>query len=697
MSCCYKLQTHLIYLARDSIVTVSPSSGPLLPSTQALPWFLNLQEKHNENFIFLESSTYSSHSEIPEVLEKGWEIRSFEIIPINLHYFELINSALYALLPILHSFASGSISVATMDRLSNEILSLIFNYLPQQQKLQCMLVSRLWARVLYSGPMLETVVISNGFMFDDPDQRLDSLIKNIQTNTTSGKKCKRLVLDGQFKSELDKVTLATLMPNLDFLFLSSCSSKALTNQIPPKFAYTKMQSDQLQNWRDNLKTIIELHYSTDIFALLKTGVFSHLTTLVLGPNYRFLFKRFPEISKILENTPALETLSVQQVYISVFDLEEIHKNTTHLVALVLIDCVWTLSDKIPTCIRPATTMRTLQMLDFSTSLGLPLYIAHYIIIKYINLNSISFTVNRNVDTPQMTTSNQLISSFAHIINGIGYNLTTFRYNASANISDALSILDQHNTVLKNLQVNIIGNEAIAKEIMLLDSYHSLNTLSLNQVPLIRLEQFRNFTNLKSLKIEFIESDKKLTIDLNISLAELPKSLEIVKLSNVDLSFSRKNRWYNSSIKKLQLVGVKATKNLPKYLSAHMPKLESLSLRDCEIATQFELPEHHLTFVEIVMPEKFTRWDGGWNMYALERVFSYVTHLKTTIGNTTRQYRHQKNIFSEKHPLFSEDICDIHDLSIRNTCKPTHFDENLRHIHFRCASVQTFYYNGYLIL
>jgi hypothetical protein len=580
-----------------------------------------------------------------------------------------------------------------MDSLSSEILILIFKYLHREQKVQCMLVSRLWYRILSTGVDIETIEMSSWPSRQLFDHRLESLTRRILTNSSSGLRCKRLIIDGSLCKELDKTTLAKLFPNLNFLFLSHERSVLSANQ---NLQIATTQFDQLQCWRENLITLIEESYTCSFFWFLSSGTFNRLKTLALSPSRVHFYKPFIILCKALKNAPTLEMLSVKGVHVDVTDLEELHNNAPSLASLILLDSPLRCNHGIPVNIKPAERMKTLKMIDSPILFNFSLNAFEYIISKYTNMQDFIFTVDEFYNGILKDDDGHLEAAFNHLIRRIGSSISTVQMKLPFKTPAVLDIISQRSIRLKNISMNTFGAMKPINKIISSDCFCHLHTLSLFQVPLLKFSKFKKLPQLKVLQLEFKKKrSSSIPIELNNAISQLPGELESLELVNVEVIVNPEQHWPKSSLRCLKLKNAQVAKELSDYLGHYFLKLDKLSLHYCHLKPSFELPHHHLSFVDlIILQTPKLKYLGLDSMKDDKRLF---THLLLTVGNKVSQYLHQREQRPGRLLLYNTVHHDIHDHPLSHTCKSSPFDPQLQCFHFKCANVQSFYYNGYLVI
>ncbi|KAI8887730.1 hypothetical protein K501DRAFT_268589 [Backusella circina FSU 941] len=581
-----------------------------------------------------------------------------------------------------------------MDHLSIELLTLIFIHLHREQKLRCMLVCRQWNHILNSGLDLETVTLSSSPSSKRFDVQYKLLIKRVLNEDSPGKKCKRLVLDHHSRVGFDKVTLARLFPNLKFLALLLMETKS--SHTTPQF--TKEQSKILEPWRNSLETLIERSYTKRLLDFLNTGVFTRLTTLVITPDTKVLYSHFSGLSHVLKNTPVLKNIHLHYHHIDLFDLQELHDNVPTLISLIMNTCRLTCSRGIPihTQQPPTTTLlRTLKLSALSSTLNSTPGIVDFFVSAYTHLWSLSLVIGEYDCANYRDTDTHLESFFTDIVTKVGRHLTELELKIPIKTPQIYSFLEKRDTRLKRLDINALLDKRVLVNMVSLAAIHHLETLSLVQVPPLCFSIFKRLGGLKVLQLAFKRKMMHwFPIELVEMLLHLPETLEILELTYVSIDVAPTADSYRSNLKYLKLTYTEITETASRYLPIYFSKLDSLVLYYCRTNGNLDFSNHCFSFVHIVYYERhYCHLETD----ELDRSRRISTHLKLTTGDKSKHYMYRKPLYNGINPRFNAEYCDVHDHALRNLGTPAPYDESLKYLHFKCDSVQSFYYNGYLLL
>jgi hypothetical protein len=580
-----------------------------------------------------------------------------------------------------------------MNHLSIEVLTLILVHLHREQKLQCMLVCRKWNHLIKSGLDLETVALSSSPSSTLFDIRYKRLLKKVLDDNSIGKKCKRLVLDHHSRIGFDKVTLAELFPNLTFLALLLIETKS-SNTTP---TFTEEQSRKLEAWRNGLKTLIERSYTKRLLDFLDTGVFKRLTTLVITPDTKVLYSHFSGLSKVLKNTPVLQTLHLNYHHIDLLDLEELHSNVPTLISLIMNTCRLTSSRGMQLNRQPSTLIRTLKLSTLSSTLSSTPEIVDFFSSVYTHLQSLSLIIGEYDSPHYRNTDAPLESFFTEFVTKIGRNLTELEFRIPIETPQVYSFLEKRATRLKRLDINVLLSKRVLYNMISLTSILHLETLSLVQVPPLCFGIFKKLCGLKVLQLAFKQKMINwFSIDLGEMQTQLPESLIKLDLAYINMDANPASKLRSSSIKRLKLTYAQITENASRLLSTCFDKLNSLVLCHCQMEDDLDFSNHSLSYVHIIYYERHY-CAGHLEAESLDRNKRISTHLKLTTGSMSKHYMYRKPLYNGINPRFNSEYCDIHDHALRNLGRPAPFDETLKYLHFKCESVHSFYYNGYLLL
>jgi hypothetical protein len=522
-----------------------------------------------------------------------------------------------------------------MDKLSIELVGIIFNHLNTKQKLKCKLVCKRWAHLLGFDLDLTTLVMPKWTPCHD-------LFEKKKADNSTFRNVKRLTMSGYY----DVATLVTLFPNLNFLYFPAASSSHKVT-IPGN---TKERI--FQQWQDHLETFIDFSCYDISFTLLDTGIFHKLTTLVLVSGRNHLFYE----SEKLKNAPNLTTLHLSGVTVS---LESLHTYLPLLRSIVLSTCVVTVEQAK---LLPARTMTKFQIIKYAGHYGFSFELSSYMVAKYPNLKEFAFKMHECGG--RGTNDAQWEGAFLFLIQHL--KLTSFKVWLPTSIPSIYEYGFAQSRVLKKLGANIFNEKQLVDKMIPLTR---LKSLSLIQVPhLDTFKTFNTFLHLKTLKLRFTSrlkiGGKKIPIDLAALINEIPM-VETLSLICVDLFLSEKPKL--SIMKRLKIKFSSIKSGLSNYLTSFFASLNTLILDRCIMDHHLEIPHHHLILAKIyVYKPLLVSTHGKMHPKVYIPRDSYINNMKT--------FR-RKTAFN------------VHDQSMYMTCMSFPLTEE-RGFHFACASVKT---------
>jgi hypothetical protein len=579
-----------------------------------------------------------------------------------------------------------------MNKLSTELLSLIFSHLHREQKIQCRLVCRSFANALRNGHDLETVVMSYWPSSDKYGKAFTKLVEHVRADPIAGKKCKRLVLDGQINILYRKQELGELFPNLNCLFLGTGGLIIIRDQRSPVPNNSVIGPDPLQYWRENLETLLIEYDASLHFDILGAGVFRNLTTIVLGAQNE---NRVMTLNHF-QNTPALKNLVIASYQICPHELEKLHENAPNLESLTLLHADLKPRHKYPQVNQPAKSLKKLIIKAQSVSFTIPRKLAEYIIQKYPNVQHFTLLLNENADQFVIGPNTNFEISLCHILTKLGPNLESVKSRLPFFSSNAMNTLTKCTGQVQELEMSACLGKTKLYKILSYAKDFNIQTLYLTQVPPFSPSVLKGIDGLKSLGLVFKDKPKaKESINFTALLRHLTPNIESLEIGNAAIIVNSKTV-NPSNIRTLVLKTSVVPTAIQELLNQHFYQLKCLTLDRCQLDPVFVLPSHHLSYFEISM----LRSGGPYAIRTIEELEKHkrkVTHLQVTLGETTSHYRFPSDLKSKTSPHLTHEYFDKHDHAIRSVCRPTEFEDGLTYFQFKCASAQTIFYNGYLAL
>ncbi|KAI8884243.1 hypothetical protein K501DRAFT_271910 [Backusella circina FSU 941] len=226
-----------------------------------------------------------------------------------------------------------------MDKLSTEILSIIFRQLYYSNIQQCKLACKRWYTVKYSPLEMKTLTVQ--YRTEDAKKSglaLSKLLEKVKNNPELGSKCKQLAL----RANNNYITaLSLLIPNLNALYCGYTNRESVEMEEKVEydiFDYENLDSEIYKSWQRHLKTFSYLGYSDGYIALaFSSGVFQRLQSpFVRAPDTNIEINDAQRIFESLKNVPNLEILSANADHIYPDDLNILHQNALIFRSLTLV-------------------------------------------------------------------------------------------------------------------------------------------------------------------------------------------------------------------------------------------------------------------------------------------------------------------------------------------------------------------------
>jgi hypothetical protein len=607
-----------------------------------------------------------------------------------------------------------------MKDISTEILLIIFKYLHYKQKVQCMLTCRKWATILQAGLFLETMVLVGSF----DKHNYNALTTYLQTTPEQhGQQCKRLVVQCHLGQVCDYSKALQHFPNLTHLYLDG-------DDIGETY-FEEYHLKNLQIWRDRLNTIQVNGCGGTFLQILDSGTFKALTTLDVGSNAMSSYKRIHLING-LKNTPNLIRLSLNYLSIDVEDLENLHNHLPELHALILktkeIKSHLEISEKT----QPANNLKSLKIIQHQRGCIMTPDIKQYIAVKYSQL--VEFTILQP-DHAINDISKQIADMTVQLFPTMGNTLKSLELELPCPPTDHHDFLTPLN--LTHFSASLMLSHALLSSWILPTTLHAIHSLKLKQVPPLQFSIFKPFSELKVLELDFEEkSGSKYDVEFcQILHHDLPDKLESLGLGFAKVHIDIMCDGAPPNIRQLKLKRSELSKHMDQYISQHLKGLDSLYLDSCKIGfittkrdrlgitriikdhgkPRFRLADHQLKVVSIKVSNEHVK--RGRQKETHYEIYSLPTSLKLIVGGNTHCYhlpmgesgfddcgkmytnsRGETRIRLEPFKLYSGENSDtIHDRAIQRAHDPAPFHVNASYFEFKCAGVQTLYFNGCLLL
>lgn len=417
----------------------------------------------------------------------------------------------------------------SMDKLPKEILIQITSILSFSDKHKCMLVCKLWYYTL-----IETHLYSE-LKFKQPNT-LQQAMRAFKNSHQSSKQVTTLVLTGlNLKPCLERLLM--LFPNLKHLSWIDDYTLPTKYLVKPTWKTTWYRLQQIE------ESVISFSITHYLLIMQPMHCLKRINICFRGIGYDCDALCIGLVQH-LHHAPALEQLTLSSALIGVRDMEIIHRGSTQLKVIVLINI------KSPSWEPRITVTKTAHLLEFFKFHYSPetrndkiidTWI-NYFSQKYINAHKIKI-VNTNMryklysGNQQANLEQSIIDLFTNLP-----NLTSYEINASPITERMMAILGRRKIRLKQLQLWIETDEQLERESKIVgnsNQVESIETLIVTQwrrngqdntslLPKILIELCSSMKNLVSLTIE-----NTIKAGVNVLIAILQSLVHLETLS-VDL-------------------------------------------------------------------------------------------------------------------------------------------------------------------
>jgi hypothetical protein len=190
-------------------------------------------------------------------------------------------------------------------------------------------------------------------------------------------------------------------------------------------------------WCCSVESMTEFTSDINTKTLLASGIYSRLTRIAMEGEEG---EPVDDFIRLLDNAPALRTLDMSQYYISLEDLELLHKTVAHLTALILetieFDCT-----SLPSNIEPASTVKVLKINSSGMYAG-DGSITHlqYLMKKYTNLAEFSYDII-SFDHDETESETQYKASMASYMKVLGPQLHTLSLHLESERPNPFAMFD----------------------------------------------------------------------------------------------------------------------------------------------------------------------------------------------------------------------------------------------------------------
>ncbi|KAI8879751.1 hypothetical protein K501DRAFT_302986 [Backusella circina FSU 941] len=483
-----------------------------------------------------------------------------------------------------------------MDNLPSELLHDIFIYLPVIQQLQCMLVSRLWARIIHGRSLYHTVYVKDEYMFQE-------LLKRIKQKPDLANNVECLSLCRVGASNMTEREILELFPNIKTLNYSWFDNPHDTTNDSGEENQRLLLKNRPKILSDNSNCIL-------IKLMLAEGLCTHLVSLDLS------FSRSGEYTTndmlpFLKDMPVLKYLELCNTPIKITDFEILHSNIPSLQSLKLSEMRLLLSD-FPTRIKPATLFTTLEVYGEFVDPQTKYDWFKYIIEKYPSLTVLLYSIMDYVPDEFDKKSLIIRADFEDVLRKLGPQLQTLNYYGDLNMFSKKIGRDDCKWNLKKVIFRECLHQSGLAALVRLHQFKFIENLliCLSAVP-FPLNNLENMKHLKILGLHFYQTDHNssddntdsaleyrefITLNLDEVFQYLHSSVESVDITCYYATFYDTEIQY-TNIKTLILDIPKLQKRVDDFVVKRLPNLHSLTLTDCyELGGTLEFPNHQFSYL-----------------------------------------------------------------------------------------------------
>jgi hypothetical protein len=443
-----------------------------------------------------------------------------------------------------------------MKKLPHEILVLIFENLHLSFKLECMLVSREWEKILRSTCLYDSIVISKTEVFN-------RFVQILEEQSHVREQVKELVLLGGVTSNMNEVQFYKLFFNLRSIYLG-CGVKMRRLG----HAQNNGRSVLLNQWSDQMQRVKVFKGSRFVYTLLTQSVCSNLTTLSIGRSH---FNE--DFIKRLTNALNLKKLTMIECQVSKSHAERIHAALPTLQSLELLQ-VYLIVDGITDQINPANSLKAVDIHFINTEIGTILHWLQYMSKKYTNISMFSF-VHSGRSSLGISNENTVMESGILPALQKLCHLKCFKINCPTYINSLFYAIELSNSKIEEL--NLIANYSNTKRPVMIvsDSYRLITKLILKIDSTKWFYVLQHMEFIKTLEVRSKRENQN-SLDLNELIKQCPKPMESLMI-----------KWFkivckDQSFRPHQLNTLGLNKNsisqeVYSYISSSFPNLRHLEL------------------------------------------------------------------------------------------------------------------------
>jgi hypothetical protein len=454
---------------------------------------------------------------------------------------------------------------------------------------------------------------------------MDNLVKKALQVPLQVSKAERLIMMDLVSDNINEGVLNSLLayfPNLRVYFYRG--------GFGANYEQTVVEASQPHPWNNTIEHITEYDNSALARQTLASGVCPLLTNISIGSLYEG--ENGSNIIRLLENAPALISLEMNGVFLTLSDLDLLHENVPSLTSLSLIVSSICRGESILPVIIPASTVTKLEL--HGVELPEPadeLALYQYIGRKYTNVSDLQCLTNV-ASTEVYDSAKVYYDGFMSFAKKRGSNLTGLNMMMEERFIDFIFELDALGCQIKTLSFDYyVGHSTIEKLAQSKQTDYIQSLLIENYLTGHSLDWLKEFKALKELNMDFtgqVRGVQETTFSLNELLSNLSDGLELLYLCYDHIIFNPSNIPQCPSVKTLMISCSLLPPGLDWFISQAFPNLKHLRIFRCKWASKrFSLPNLDLSYLEVLhsfpnkdekvlvttLKNKERRWLSTWTL------------------------------------------------------------------------------------
>jgi hypothetical protein len=469
-----------------------------------------------------------------------------------------------------------------MDQLPSDILNHIFIQLPFSQKKECLLVCRLWENIVKNQCLFHTLEIGDEGRYQE--------FMNMMIQTPS------------FRTQV--VDLAILV------YWQSQNIKNVIEYFPnlEQFSFTRRASEepeytdsQMTRSASRMRYIRDVDSCALLRALVKAGLCSRLKEISVT------YFDCDLVLPILNNMPALKHLSLERRYITIAQLETLHKDLPTLeflgVGLKFEDEEDSNND-IPKHITPAASISTLfidmeNVIEDDQTAWL-LYASK----KYPNLKHYSLSIETTCydEVGEEAFRNMYSTSYTPFLKTLGPQLLSMHLpGAQFSNFEIFQKMDEYGCQIKTITLDSDQENTWCLPLSQSNQARYIQDLSIYDVRPCSFDWLKSIKALRRLRMNFTSDDFKgnQEIDINAAFKSCSKTVKSVTFNYANYGL---NGEFDETfqIEELQLNSGRTPANIGRFIAECLPNLHILYLNGSMVSvSNLILPNHHFSYVRLL--------------------------------------------------------------------------------------------------